>query len=131
MTTTPIGPWDRILVCRTCPRFEPPPPPGEIGRGARLARGIRDAVGALAEPAPFTIRVVNCLNGCKNPCNVALDGPGKYRLRFSRLEVEDAATVIEAARHFADHADGNMADDQLPAPLRARLTARSPSRVGG
>ena len=76
------------------------------------------------------MRVVNCLAGCKNPCNVALDGPGKYRLRFSRLEVADAGLMIEAAMAYANQADGNLADDQLPESLRRRLTARSPARIG-
>ena len=124
------GEHDRILVCRTCPRYEPPPPPGEAGRGSRLSVDIKQLVAALSEQDRLTVRVVNCLAGCKNPCNVALDGPGKYRLRFSRLEVADAGLMIEVAMAYANQADGNLADDQLPESLRRRLTARSPVRIG-
>ncbi len=119
------------MVCRTCPRYEPPPPPGEAGRGSRLSVAIKQLVAALSDQDRLTVRLVNCLAGCKNPCNVALDGPGKYRLRFSRLEVADAGLMIEAAMTYARHADGNLADDQLPDLLRPRLTARSPARIGG
>ena len=124
------GRRDRILVCRTCPRYEPPPPPGEAGRGSRLAVEIYHLVQALSEKDRPTVRAVNCLAGCKNPCNVAFDGPGKFRLRFSRLEVADAGLMIQAAMVYAGHADGNLADDQVPDLLRRRLTARSPVRLG-
>ncbi len=131
MTIETSGQPDRILVCRTCPRYEPAPPPGVAGRGSRLSVDIKQLVWALSDQDRLTVRVVNCLAGCKNPCNVALDGPGKYRLRFSRLEVADAGLMIEAAMTYARHADGNLADDELPDLLRPRLTARSPARIGG
>ncbi len=118
----------RLLVCRTCPRYEPAPPPGTPTRGAALGRLLK-ADPRL--PAGVEVRAVNCLAGCPNPCNAAIDAPGVGRLRFSRLEAADAEALIEAAEACGGRDGAEPEADALPASLRDRITARSPARLRG
>lgn len=126
--TRPAGPHI-LYVCRTCPRYEPPLPAGEVGRGEALANRIKD----LAEDWPLAekirIRAVNCLSGCPNPCNVSLGAPGKTRVRFSRLGPDDAPAVLEVAGAYFANRDGVLAPEQVPESLRDRLSALSPPQI--
>ena len=118
-----------LYVCRTCPRYEPPLPAGEVGRGEALADRIKD----LAEDWPLAddvrIRAVNCLGGCLKPCNVSLGAPGKTRVRFSRLGPDDAPAVMEVALAYFASPDGDLAPEQVPESLRDRLSALSPPQM--
>ncbi len=126
--TRPAGPHI-LYECRTCPRYEPPLPAGEVGRGEALADRIKD----LAEDWPLAdkirIRAVNCLGGCPKPCNVSLGAPGKTRVRFSRLGPDDAPAVLEVAGAYFASPDGEMDPEQVPESLRTRLSALSPPQM--
>ena len=120
----------RILVCRTCPRYAPSSAATK-GEGLRLAAAVKAVLAEAGLSADFPVRIVSCLAGCMNPCNAALDGPDSYRLRFSALGTADAVSLLAAARIYRqDPGDGNLSLEQLPEPLRGRLTARSPDRIG-
>ena len=118
----------RLLVCRTCPRYEPKPAGDAPTRGAALGREIKDRL--AREGSDVTVRVVNCLAGCKNPCNAALDAAGRYRLRFSRLEAPDIDALLTVLERYRRSADGRLDEDALPEALRDRLSAASPPRIG-
>ncbi len=119
----------RLLICRTCPRYLPTPA-GQPTDGVRLAAAMRRMLKEQAAPAGLEVRAVNCLAGCRNPCNVALDGPGRYRLRFSRLAETDLPALLAVARRYAASPDGNLPDEAIEDGLADRLTARSPARIG-
>ncbi len=116
----------KILVCGTCPRHGATAG-HEKTLGASLGVEIKALLGGGAEGA---VRMMNCLAGCKNACNVALAAPGKTRLRFSRLGPGDGESIISAAKIFAQNSAVNLPGDLLPADLRDRLSARSPARIG-
>ncbi len=112
-------------MCTTCERAAPLAP-GESSRGRRLADAVAEALAAHEGGAALTLRRVSCLNGCPSPCNVALRGQGKYRLRLSRMSSEDAPAVVALAVAYAEHATGNPPRERWPAGLAERLTARAP-----
>lgn len=116
----------RILVCRTCPRYERAPPPGEVTRGRALGHLLQSHTAR----GDTEVRAVNCLAGCRNPCNAAIDGPGKMRLRFSELTPEHLPLLFAVARLHDASVDGNLTDDELPDELLDHLSARSPARIG-
>ena len=118
----------RIMVCRTCPRYAPNPHDEET-MGAALGAEII-ALAAAQGWDPGNVRIVNCLAGCKNPCNVALEGSGKLRLRFSLLETNAGQAVLDAAAMHAKSESGDIADELLPEVLQGRLSAKSPPRIG-
>jgi predicted metal-binding protein len=109
-----------LLVCRTCPRYEPDS--GSFGDtldpalAAASARGVR-------------LRHVPCVGGCPQAGNIALDGPGKPRVRFSSLRTEDAEDLLDAAVAYDASASGHPDDWEVPPALEGRLTAVTPKRA--
>ncbi|GLZ46312.1 hypothetical protein Acsp06_24970 [Actinomycetospora sp. NBRC 106375] len=104
-----------LLICRTCPRDDP----GSGSFGVALDEAVSSA--------DVRVRHVPCLGGCPNAGNVALDGPGKPRVRFSHIGVGDADVLLDAARRYDDSA-GFPGDWDVPAGLADRLTAVTPKR---
>jgi predicted metal-binding protein len=109
-----------LLVCRTCPRYESDS--GSFGNrldpelSAARSRGVR-------------VRHVPCVGGCPHAGNVALDGPGKPRVRFSYLTTDDAEQLLDAAVAYDASATGTPGDWDVPPTLKDRLTAVTPKRV--
>ena len=129
------GKIHRLYVCTTCVR-DLRLAPGEPSRGQRLAEELersldgRDGEGVAdggigADPRLYFIKVP-CLNGCLSPCNVALRAAGKFNLRFSRLDPENAEAVLEFARIYLEHETGDVPEDEWPETLRGRRTVRTP-----
>jgi predicted metal-binding protein len=113
-----------LRICRTCPRYERLPPPGEKTRGLELVEAVRVLAETWALAEKFTILGVHCLNGCPTPCNVALAASGKPGLRFHRLVPADAAMVMEVATSYYGTSNGELS---LPPLLRERLAAVLPA----
>ena len=124
-----------LYVCTTCVR-DLRLAPGEPSRGQRLAeeleRGLngRDGEGARSDGIGANPRLhfikVPCLNGCLNPCNVALRASGKFNLRFSRLDPDAASAVLDFARTYLDHPTGDVPEEEWPEALRGKRTVRTP-----
>lgn len=123
------APGHTLYVCRTCPRYEKRPPPGERTAGQMLADRVKELARTWAARDRVNIRVITCLGGCPNPCNVAVAGTGKTRLRFSRLGPDNAADVLELAARYLDSADGDLPPAMLPEDLRDKQTARTPPMI--
>ena len=126
MTLEEASPPHILYICRTCPRYEKLPSPGEMTRGMNLVAAVRMLAGGNCFNG-YKIVAAHCLNGCPAPCNVVLAAPAKTRLRFHRLAAEDAALVLEAARIYYGTADGEIAAERLPRELRSRLAASIPA----
>ena len=121
----------RLYVCTTCVR-DLRLAPGEPSRGQRLADEVqrcldgRDGDGGIGADPRLHIIKVPCLNGCLSPCNVALRASGKFNLRFSRLEPDDAGAVLDFARTYLDHPTGDVPEAEWPEALRGKRTVRTP-----
>ncbi|MBT3373811.1 MAG: DUF1636 family protein [Rhodospirillaceae bacterium] len=119
----------RILICQTCPRLAVQPAHPRTA-GADLSAEIVALIVAAGGDIRDHVRFMNCLAGCNNPCNVALVGAGKPRLRFSQLGPGDGSGIIETAKIYGQSRNGELSAEQLPAAMRDRLSARSPVRLG-
>jgi predicted metal-binding protein len=116
-----------LYICRTCPRYEKLPLPGEMTRGMNLVAAVRTLAAGWKGAHGYRIMAAHCLNGCPAPCNVVLAGPSKTRLRFHKLTAEDAALVLEAAQLYYGTEDGEVPAERLPHALRGRLAASIPA----
>ena len=117
---------ERLYVCETCVH-DAPADPGEGTRGERLARAIQTSL--AADPAlasRIIFRRASCLNGCLSPCNVALRGPAKYSIRFSRLSPGDDAAVVRFATLYVASRNGDVPLAKWPSSLIGKDTARTP-----
>lgn len=111
----------RIFICMTCGRYSPPEA-GEETRGETMCKAVREVIASIGADA--TLRTVECLNGCPKPCTAALRTPGKSILRFSGLEPADANALVEAAAIHARSEAGQVANEELPERLRAKVSLR-------
>ncbi len=102
-----------LLICRTCPRYDTAAT-GDFGRAivAALTRS----------PSRVAIRNVQCLGGCPEDGVVAVDGPGKARVRFNRLDAADADALIKAAAAHDACATGAPGDWEIPAELADKIS---------
>ncbi len=115
-----------LMVCRTCPRFAD----GRTWLGKTQGEELAQRIAALwqewVSAARFRLRVLTCLGGCPNPCNVALSGPGKWRLRIRHMAPDDAVLLLAVATAYVAHADGNLGPEELPGAWHDRIGARTP-----
>jgi predicted metal-binding protein len=110
-----------LLICRTCPRYQ-----DDVGSfGPRLDQALVAACGGTG----LRIRHVQCVGGCPDPGNVALDSLGKARVRISRIDALDAGALLEAVTAYESSATGIPAEWQVPDSLVSRISAVSPKAV--
>lgn len=127
MTLEDAGEPHILYICRTCPRYEKLPSPGEMTRGMNLVEAVRTLAVGWDCADRYKIMAAHCLSGCPAPCNVVFAGPGKTRLRFHKLTAEDAVVVLEAAQLYYATDNGEVPAERLPRALRSRLAASIPA----
>lgn len=110
-----------LLICRTCARYDSRGT-GEFGRA--MAAAIAEHPGGTA----VTVRKVQCLGSCPDHGVAAVDGPGKARVRFSRLDAGHAAAVIAAAAAHDSCESGAPEDWTVPSELADRISGVTPKR---
>jgi predicted metal-binding protein len=105
-----------LLVCRTCPRYDPRAS-GDFGRA------LVAAIAATPAGPATRVRNVQCLGGCPDHGVVAVDGPGKARVRFSGLDESDVGPVLAATAAYEACPSGAPEDWAVPAELLPRISA--------
>ena len=115
----------RLYVCETCVR-DLRVDPEEKTRGRQLADALDERLRSLDPALGVVHRTVLCLNGCPQPCNIALRAPGKCSLRLGRLTASDAAPIVDLLLEYSVSRDGNVPPERWPATLRDKVTARAP-----
>jgi predicted metal-binding protein len=108
-----------LLICRTCPRYD------------RRATGqfARDLTAALrAGGRDIPARNVQCLGGCPDHSVIAVDGPGKTRVRFTGITSDDAPAIINATLAHQASSTGNPGDWLIPAELTSRISSVTAKR---
>lgn len=113
----------RLHICLTCVR-DRPLAAGEPSLGRQLSVAVQQELARIGNV--IELRVMHCLNGCRNPCNAAFRGTGKYSLRFSRLLPADAPALLDFARLYAACTDGMVPAADWPQELQGKLSARTP-----
>lgn len=103
-----------LLVCRTCPRYQ-----------SDTGSFLQNAEHALAASG-IDYRVVQCVGGCNHPGNIALDAPGKARVRISGLTSEHFDAILTATTAHHRSATGIPDEWQLPDELAGHITAVTP-----
>ena len=112
-----------LFVCRTCVR-DAPIAPNEASKGSIMASRLRTLLREAGLDRRVQMRVVSCLNGCVNPCNIAFRGKEKYSFRFGGLEPDDAAAAIAFAKAYSNHRQGHVPPEEWHEPLRAKLSSK-------
>lgn len=105
-----------LLVCRTCPRYD-------NHRSGEFSKALENAFADDPATAGIEVRFVQCLGGCPRDGVVAVDGPGKARVRFSGLAPEDAEAIVQAARAHAACVSGAPGDWEIPSELAGRVSS--------
>lgn len=100
-----------LLICRTCPRYD-------LRASGRFGRALAAAVAGSG----VAVRNVQCLGGCPDDGVVAVDGPGKARVRFTGLDVGHAEAVVEATAAHDASPTGVPGEWEIPAELVDRLS---------
>ena len=124
-TAAPAAGQHTMYVCRSCVWSEAKREIDGKRQGTFLAEAI-EACFAERGMDGVAMRVVFCLGGCRNPCNVAYRCPGKSALRFNRLTPKDAQALIDFAHIYAASPTGDVPPESRPAALRENLIVRVP-----
>ena len=115
-----------MYVCRSCVWSEAQREIDGKRQGIFLIDEIEKRRAKWAYEDKITLRVVFCLGGCLNPCDVGFRSPGKYFLRFNKLTPDDAQALLDFAEMYHDSEDGDVASEHRPERLRENLVVRVP-----
>lgn len=96
-----------LSVCRTCRRHEGCEPSAKT-LGERLADRLTALLADSSLEGHLVLRRVNCLSGCRQPCNVSLSAYGKVKLRFNRVGPDHAKQLATLVRLYAASSTGDV-----------------------
>ena len=114
-------PRTTIYVCVTCRQDGDT---SDMRAGARLHA---DLVVACAAESEVDIVPVECLSVCKRPCTVSFAAPDKWTYVYGDLPPDTSATTVrDAARLYADTADGLIPWKLRPDAIKKGVIARIP-----
>ena len=114
-----------MYVCRSCVWSEAEREIDGERQGVFLVNAIEARMDE-ADVDSVAMRVVFCLGGCRNPCNVAFRYPGKMALRFNRLNPGDAQALIDFGRLYVASGTGDVPPEARPEALSDNLVVRVP-----
>jgi len=118
----PAAPPPLLFVCTTCARdARGAGPTAGSTLAATLQRANDETHGGM-----LTIREVACLNACRNPCNVALRGGGRWTYRFSHCTLTDVSALLGTAMRYWRSPAGELSAGAIPGGLRDKLSASTP-----
>lgn len=96
-----------------------------FGGGQRIAEVLEQHLGRVGEAI---VRRVECLSGCRNPCNVRITSRGKASYAFHRMAPADADELSLFVARYLASAEGNPEEIEMPAALDGRLAVLIPPR---
>jgi predicted metal-binding protein len=105
-----------LLICRTCPRYDPTAS-GDFGRA------LTAAIAGNPLGDKVNIRNVQCLGGCPAAGVIAVDGPGKARVRFTGLDVDDTDAILDAVTAHDACPTGVPDEWEIPIELADRISS--------
>ncbi|HWI84747.1 MAG TPA: DUF1636 family protein [Sphingomonas sp.] len=111
----------RLLVCRNCPGHDWPGSAGRAALGEQAGMALAVQLKQHLPRDAVVLRLVDCLSGCRTPCNARLSAPGKIGLWLHRLDRDDAPALAALAVAYAESEDGDLADAAWPGLLRGKL----------
>ncbi|MBM3517930.1 MAG: DUF1636 domain-containing protein [Alphaproteobacteria bacterium] len=114
-----------MYVCRSCVWDHAVEVDG-VRQGALLAEAIEKIYAKWARRGDLNMRVVYCLGGCLNPCNVGFRTRGKYFYRFNKLTPQNAQALIDFAAAYIDSPMGDIPPAELPKGLQGHMVVRVP-----
>ena len=114
-----------ITICDTCKQEGWDPSAQPETDGERLASLIE---AAAASESTVKTRRVSCLMGCKNACNVAIQGEGKlnYTLGSFDPEQDDAEGIVAYAALHASSETGQVPYREWPDAIKGHFVTRHP-----
>ena len=115
-----------MYVCRSCVWTEAQREIDGKRQGVFLIEEMEKLLPKWAYQDKVTFRVVYCLGGCRNPCNVGFRSPGKYFLRFNKLAPDDAQALLDFAELYHDSKEGDPPAEDRPERLKDALVVRVP-----
>ncbi|KMW60555.1 hypothetical protein AIOL_000717 [Candidatus Rhodobacter oscarellae] len=114
-----------ITICDTCKRENWDGGPEGETDGERLAEAIEALIRA---DGPVRARRHSCLMGCKNGCNITVQGAGKLAYTLGDFEPnEDAAQgIVDYAALFEESETGQVPYRQWPQSIKGHFVTRHP-----
>ena len=115
-----------MYVCRSCVWTEAQRDIDGKRQGVFLIDEMKKRLKKWSYNDKVTMRIVYCLGGCRNPCDVGFRSPGKFFLRFNKLTPDDAQALLDFAEMYYDSETGDVTSDKRPERLKDNLVVRVP-----
>lgn len=115
-----------LYICRSCVWSEAKREQNGQRQGEKLLTSIKKLIIGKPLVRGTSVRGVFCLNGCKNPCNIALRSPGKHGLRYSGLSASNGKDVLALLNCYKNSKSGNEKEMRVPKSMQGKLSVCTP-----